>query len=1057
MIKRPLIVSTMALSAALLWGASTYEASAQEKSIEQLAPKSGWSVARMDQGGAANRYCALSRPYDQGLVLTLGRNMAEEYSVAIDFQAKKLNTEKSYPVTLQPGPGQIRAYEMLPASQRAMVIRLGFDESFLDAMKDSGYLKAEIDGKSYQFAVPNFSAGKSDLDNCLAGLKGKAPTPKTRVADSFKAEKVADAKPLPKKPEPEVIKAQPAPKIEMAKAQPKPEMAPQPAPAVEEPLPLKVETPKVEPPKVTAPKIEMAKVDPPKVEAPKTEVKIERVNSEQKPPTVFAANKNGPRVSTPIELKPATPPADVTPSKKIEMARVESKQMAPRPPEETPATPVKVETPKPAPSVSKRVEADSAPTIIRSNNDALLPKSLVSKQPEPQANVKQAVAQTDLQKKQREALEQLKADNERLNEALRNEINKPSSPNAAVRNDEAASLQRQIDQLQDELIKAKIGPNKIDDQLKSDVEKLKAENQQLKMAMQAQANAQAQQVQAKADMAMQEKVKQEQANQALADQEKAQKELAAKAKAEEEKARREELARKELAKQEQAQRELAEKISKEVDITPEPSSPDLNDMPEMAAKQVDPTVMRQLDNLKAENARLSSALQGQEKKLSSFDAQSPQASNDLSAIRKELELLRAENQKLASDARKARGQIDTAVYDTGNQALTKIREYEKKLQAARNDNVTLSKEIEEMRRLQEDGRLASVGGDWNLEKSTKRFNEAEREIKRLGLLLEQQRLAHRQEKAELEQMLFDPAVTDKEQRRRLRELELQLMAAESQLKTRGGSMPVRPVVPTMTPRSPIEERIPVAALTPEPMADQRRESLEMQRLNNKIERQNRQLQAYNQQQAANMATAPASPVQRQPVIGLGDNPAPRMDIQVHQQTRAPVTAQRLPPMAPVTQQPAYQQQQMAQQPMVMADSSAYGQGQIQQLLRNAGVSVSSGVKKQSSGQYRWSAGNLSGRAQVVPVKQAGSVDQFAQSYIANAKRSCNGDFASLPSTVGGNQSRAFEIACIGASGSTSSSVIFKQKGGDIVAISHEATAENMDTAMDARDRIAASL
>jgi len=55
------------------------------------------------------------------------------------------------------------------------------------------------------------------------------------------------------------------------------------------------------------------------------------------------------------------------------------------------------------------------------------------------------------------------------------------------------------------------------------------------------------------------------------------------------------------------------------------------------------------------------------------------------------------------------------------------------------------------------------------------------------------------------------------------------------------------------------------------------------------------------------------------------------------------------------------------------------------------------------------------------------------------------------------QSRAFEIACIGPSRSTSSSVIFKQKGSDVVAISHEASAENMDMAMDARDRIASGL
>jgi len=963
MIKRPLIVSTMALTAALMWGAPSFQASAQEKSIDALAPQGGWSVARMDQGAAMDRYCALSRPYAKGLVLTLGRNVAEEYSVAIDFQAAKLDTNKAYSVTLQPGPRQIRAYEMLPASPRAMVIRLGFDESFLDAMKDSGYLKAEIDGKTYQFEVPSFASGKSDLDNCLTGLKGSKPTPKTRVADGFKADKVADAKPMAAKPE--------APKVEIAKVEPKPEMIPQPAPVVDAPQPLqqqkpKVEIAKVEPPKVQvapspAPEIKAPKIETPKVETPKIE--MARVNSDQKPPTVFAANKDGPRVSTPIELQPSTPvmkSPEKAPEKKIEMARVDSKQQAPRPPEDVPKTaqaaPINVptpkapeptiETPKPVAAVSKKVDSSMGTTIVRSNNDALLPKSMVSRPPVERAPVKQAMAQTDLQKKQRDALKQLQADNERLNKALQNEISKPAAM-APNRSQEVVSLQRQIDQLQDELIKAKIEPNKIDDQLKSDVEQLKAENEQLKIAMQnqakMQAQLQAQKAEAKVAMEMQEKAKEELAKQELAKQELAKQELA-KSQAQEEAMAREAEARvamemQEKARQELAKKELAEKVSKEVvQITPPPPAPmeqeETIETSALSNASTDPRVMRQLNNLKAENARLSSALQGQEEKLSTFNAKSPAASSDLSAIRDELKLLREENKKLAADARKARSQIDTAVFDKGTEKLAKVREYERKLQAAQNDNMQLSKEIDEMRRMQEDGRMAGASGNWDLETSTKRYNEAEREIKRLGMLLEQQRMAHRQEKAELEEMLFDPAVTDKEQRRRLRELELQLMAAERKLQSSGGVMPTlapRSPVTARAPRSPLDERVAISGLAPDPAAAQR-ESLEMQRLNNKIERQNRQLQAYNQQ-----------------VIGLGDNPVPRMDIKVHNKPMAaPVTANRLPPLTPVTQAPVTRTPLAAPQPTVMADSSGFGQGQIQQLLRSAGVSVSRGVTKQSA-------------------------------------------------------------------------------------------------------------
>lgn len=138
-------------------------------------------------------------------------------------------------------------------------------------------------------------------------------------------------------------------------------------------------------------------------------------------------------------------------------------------------------------------------------------------------------------------------------------------------------------------------------------------------------------------------------------------------------------------------------------------------------------------------------------------------------------------------------------------------------------------------------------------------------------------------------------------------------------------------------------------------------------------------------------------------------------------------------------------------------SSGFGQNQLQQILSRAGLSLRGAITKQGSGQYRWSSGDLVGQAQIIPMAQAGNVSQFAQSYIAKAKQSCGGDFASLPSPSAVQQGQAFEIACISPSRSTSSSVIFTQKGNDLVAISHESTAENMDMAMDARDRIAASL
>ncbi len=924
--KRRSLVSTLLLGSALLLGNGLSSSVAQGKAIAEMSPKSGWSVSRVDgNASTAESYCALSRQYDQGLVVTLGRNETEEYSLAIDFQSAKLNTEKAYSLTLQPGPGQIRAYEMMPASQRAMVVRLGYDESFFNALQSSSLLKVDLDGTNYHFKMPNFSTGKADLNNCLAGLKGKK---KTKVASGFSAEKVADAAPIK-------VKKIDAPKfVEAIKVEPKP------APVVEavEPLQVAKVAPKIKRPTKS---VAIEKIGSVPAASPKP-IEITRVKTKQ----VVSKDTN---VATLIASEPVIAPEPVIIREGIKAPKVE----------------------KP---VSTLAEIKPIKNIVRSNNDSLLKDTLVNSQVSKRVISKPSaplsVGRTSLQKRQRDAMAQLKADNERLNKALRAEVSKP-----AIRT-----------------------PNPVDIQLKEDVDKLKEENQQLKLSMQAQEKKQAQVT----------KLSQEKIKQAMAIQER--------------------------EKQAEAKKLAEAAVSK--------ASKKAETQQKIAA--VNPQVMRQLDDLKADNMRLSAALQGK-----GALSQAPDSKSDLAAIRSQLQELKVENKKIYEQSRLTRGNVDTAVAATSNQALRKMSEYEKKLAASKNDNLALSKEIEELRRMQEDGRLSGVAGDWDLEKSTKRYNEAEREIKRLGMLLEQQRMAHRQEKSDLENMLFDPAVTEHEQRRRLGEMELQLAEAERELQKSGRALPQR----QRASLSPVEERVTLGRMTPEsvnPIVAQQRENLEIQRLNNKVARQNQQLQAYNNaQKSERMAAVPRAVVRRESLA------PPRA---VTPRLPAPTLVE--PPQA--KRQPQRQSQAVSRNvpkaPAAAASVRATGfdKGNLQQLLNSAGVSLSGGVTKQGTGRYRWSAGNLVGQAQVVPKAQAGGIDQFAQNYIAKAKQSCGGDFASLPSTTSG-QGKGFEIACISASRSTSSSVIFVQKGNDLIAISHEASAENMDLAMDARDRIAGKL
>jgi hypothetical protein len=132
-----LMMTSCLVGAGLVVSVPAFSVKAQEN-VSDLTPTGGWSVSKMANAG--QEYCALSRQYQDDIALTIGQNMTEEYSLALDFQKSKLNVDKPYSITLQPEAGQIRAYEMMPASARAMVIRLGYDDSFVKALERSGEL-----------------------------------------------------------------------------------------------------------------------------------------------------------------------------------------------------------------------------------------------------------------------------------------------------------------------------------------------------------------------------------------------------------------------------------------------------------------------------------------------------------------------------------------------------------------------------------------------------------------------------------------------------------------------------------------------------------------------------------------------------------------------------------------------------------------------------------------------------------------------------------------------------------------------------------------------------
>ena len=113
----------------------------------------------------------------------------------------------------------------------------------------------------------------------------------------------------------------------------------------------------------------------------------------------------------------------------------------------------------------------------------------------------------------------------------------------------------------------------------------------------------------------------------------------------------------------------------------------------------------------------------------------------------------------------------------------KIKELEQEVYSLRKENKVLDQELKVSLKDSEDERMSVASDNWNLERATMRYNEAERQIMRLGRQLQTFKQQCDYEKQELKAMLFDPQVTEQQQIAKLTSLEAELSRTKSELES----------------------------------------------------------------------------------------------------------------------------------------------------------------------------------------------------------------------------------------------------------------------------------
>lgn len=579
------LASTL-LAGSLIFGVPMHNpAHGQDKAME---PQSSWSISKVDrstQGG--NSYCTLSRQYDDGVVLSLGRNTAEEYSLAIDFQKQKFEKDKALKINLQPGPGKLRAYDMLPASEKAVVVRLGWDEGFFDTLNQSQAMRVKIGEESYSFAIPQIAKGQADLEDCMEELK-TASKPQSAPSTAAATKDVLDAEPVK-----------------------------------------------------TSKDFSAGRVNGEEIAALKSDVDTQekkvlqdfaRSMSDQERTESGAKTKSninkseGKQIASAEPKKAARPDSDaiINPDRKLTNPGKSLAELAPAAGNAADDMNIKF-VPDVAPA------AKPSPAKVASNITPLM-----SGEAEPENGLELATAER--------------------------------AAKSAPVNDKAAAEHAK-------------------------------------------------------------KLKEAEAR---------------------------------LASMETENAALLEKMKK------------ADDRP---ADTADTNVMKA--QLEQANARIKT-LQEEVQSARSESAAKPDAA-DVHEVKTKADELAIKNKQLEESLRQAQTRIAETAINTETRSLKTIADLQLKLDAAQKDSVNIAKKLEETNQKTENNKLAMVSGNWDLEQATKRFTEADRELRRMAQQLEKEKMSCNREKSEIEQMLFDPAVAEQKQIEKLVMMQDQLETAQAQL------------------------------------------------------------------------------------------------------------------------------------------------------------------------------------------------------------------------------------------------------------------------------------
>ncbi len=163
-------LSTVICLAALAFTANGVHNAYAQKGV-MFTSEGGWvtkDLASSKKGAAP--YCVAAMQFSKNTIMTMAENKSGEISLAFDFGGGYFDPSAVASVILDPGAGQQRSFRVKPRSSKAIVVKLGDDREFMDALARTGLLRLEIGEQSLNFNLAEIDQGRKKLNACLDGV-----------------------------------------------------------------------------------------------------------------------------------------------------------------------------------------------------------------------------------------------------------------------------------------------------------------------------------------------------------------------------------------------------------------------------------------------------------------------------------------------------------------------------------------------------------------------------------------------------------------------------------------------------------------------------------------------------------------------------------------------------------------------------------------------------------------------------------------------------------------------------------------------------------------------